>query len=303
MFYGVPQGSILGPIMFLVFFNDFPEYLSHCEVVKFADDTVIYVSGDNLETIEDKLSKDLTSISNFFDENDLIINLKKGKTESMLFGTARKVNKNIDGLQLRFKHQKLHSTNAYKYLGVRLYPTLSFNDHFNTLYKKASSRIRLMHRLNKHLTAKASLSVYQSVVVPLLTYCGVVNINLSNTQIKKLQSLESRAIEIIQLCNTNYDIFKVSSIHNTIKKRACTLVYECLHGNLCSNFRNYFELMNHGKATRNNKINVKLPRVKLCVARNSFYYMSAKLYNNLPSHIKSTRCKQSFKKQIDLFYR
>ena len=76
---GVPQGSILGPIMFLVFFDDFDQILKNSSVIKFADDTVIYVSDKNLESIERKLNEDLVRIHEYFKENELIINLKNQK--------------------------------------------------------------------------------------------------------------------------------------------------------------------------------------------------------------------------------
>eukprot|EP00794_Sanderia_malayensis_P004205 gene4205-4766_t len=76
---GVPQGSILGPLLFIIFFNDFPDCVKHSRVVKYADDTVIYVNGKEKENIELLLNQDLKSVAEYFDSNELIINLKRGK--------------------------------------------------------------------------------------------------------------------------------------------------------------------------------------------------------------------------------
>lgn len=78
---GVPQGSILGPLLFLILFNDFPDILKKADVVEFADDTVIYVSSNKISQIEEMLNNDLKNISSYFRENELVINLKPGKTE------------------------------------------------------------------------------------------------------------------------------------------------------------------------------------------------------------------------------
>ena len=85
---GVPQGSILGPLLFLISFNDAVEVVEHSSILKYADDTVLYVAGREIDSIEDKLSKDMDNLSEWLRCNELILNLKKGKTESILFGTA-----------------------------------------------------------------------------------------------------------------------------------------------------------------------------------------------------------------------
>ena len=84
---GVPQGSILGPVMFFLYFNDLQNCLKHSRVIKFADDTVLYISNKNFYVIEEKLNEDLLYMKNYLELNELVINLKKGKSESMLFGS------------------------------------------------------------------------------------------------------------------------------------------------------------------------------------------------------------------------
>ena len=85
---GVPQGSILGPLLFLLHINDFEDTLRKSQTIMFADDTVIYYSSRSSCEIEQCLNDDLKNIATYFEANDLIINLDKGKTESMLFGTS-----------------------------------------------------------------------------------------------------------------------------------------------------------------------------------------------------------------------
>ena len=88
---GVPQGSILGPLLFLIHFNDFEDTLKRCQTIMFADDTVIFCSSKSSSQIEKYLNDDLKNVAKYLEANDLIINLNKGKTESMLFGTAAKL--------------------------------------------------------------------------------------------------------------------------------------------------------------------------------------------------------------------
>ena len=93
---GVPQGSILGPLLFLMFFNDFEKCLKRSQSLNFADDTVVYIHGKTKDIAESQLNEDqLVKIimSTYFKTNQLIINLNKGKTETMIFGTSSRLSK------------------------------------------------------------------------------------------------------------------------------------------------------------------------------------------------------------------
>ena len=123
VFTGVPQGSILGPLLFLIHFNDVHKPLQLSRIVTYADDTVIFTSASDLDAIQSSLSEDINRRSSWFRENELIINLKKGKTEVMLFGTAKRLSL-FHGRQLNLtvNGSSITSTTTYKYLGVHLDP-------------------------------------------------------------------------------------------------------------------------------------------------------------------------------------
>ena len=82
----------MGPLLFLIFFNDVHSPLRHCKIITYADDTVIFTSSNNFDAIQDHLSQDLGCLSKWFRDNELLFNLKKGKTEVMLFGTSKRLN-------------------------------------------------------------------------------------------------------------------------------------------------------------------------------------------------------------------
>ena len=87
--YRVPQGSILGPLLFLILINDLSKVVKACKIQLYADDTVVYMSHKSLSEVENALTNDMTNVTKWLEINRLIINLKKGKTEAMLFGTAK----------------------------------------------------------------------------------------------------------------------------------------------------------------------------------------------------------------------
>ena len=144
---GVPQGSILGPLLFLIFFNDFTDHLQKTNAVMYADDSVIYCSGKSVSSIEEDLNSDLESIKAYFDANELVINMNVGKTEVMLYGTAKRISSQPRPLNLLYNQQKVNNTNCYTYLGHRIESTLTLASDFEYAYKRVAARLKLLSKL------------------------------------------------------------------------------------------------------------------------------------------------------------
>ena len=188
---GVPQGSILGPVLFVLYFNNFSKTLFKSEVLMFADNTVVFYAGKSGEEIESMLISELENIFRYFMKNDLIVNLRKGKTEALLFGTRRRLNMLHGKLALKFGPFEINSTDNYKYLGSVIDESLTLSENFNCSYKKASSRICLLNALRPNLDNKTSTLIYTTMVTPLLMFNSLINPNLTVTQINRFTSLDN----------------------------------------------------------------------------------------------------------------
>ena len=111
---------MLGLLLFSIFANNILDVLRNSRIIKYADDTVLYVAGNDIEIIESHLieSDDLNLLAEWFKENELILNLKKVKTEAIIFGTARCSAMLIRGLEIKCQHCTVNVTTSYRFLGV-----------------------------------------------------------------------------------------------------------------------------------------------------------------------------------------
>ena len=110
----------------------------------YADDTAIYYSHKSIKQIEVKLQANLTNITSWLEDNRLVINMKKGKTETMLFGTEKRLsNLNNQRIDIEYNGLKVNFTSCYKFFEIHLKPSLNIKDHVNKAYRKASGQGRI----------------------------------------------------------------------------------------------------------------------------------------------------------------
>ena len=137
---GVPQGSILGPLLFVIYVNDLHLALESCNSMMYADDTVIYYASSDSKIIENTMNKEISKIAGWFQESFLVLNLNKGKAEFVLYGTTQRL-KGAPGVKILINGTEVSSSEVYEYLGVSVERSLSFSEHFIKVYRKAVNRV------------------------------------------------------------------------------------------------------------------------------------------------------------------
>ena len=297
---GVPQGSVLGPLLFNIFINDFFYFIHESDVCNFADDNSIYTSGKTIEEVTCKLERDMKIAMQWFRDNSMAANPKK--FQLMFLGTKNIVKKclNIDG-------NKCISTTSILLLGINIDWKLSFNNHVNVICSKAATKLKALYRLRSNLTSAQKVILYNCFIRSLFNYCPVVwmfcgktaNANINNIQRKALQTLYNDF-------NSSYDDLLQKGNHLTIHDmNKCHLlveVYKCIH-NINPPFLNTFEQKYTNRNLRIKNL-LKLPKASTkSWGLHSFSYRGSRSWNDLPDDIKELNSVVRFKsslKDIDL---
>ena len=202
---GVPQGSVLGPLFFLVYINDIQGALQETNLRLYADDTVLYHSGVNATEATKPLQKGLDKFCEWCTSNKLSVNAQK--TKVMAFGSRSKVKK-AKNLAVFMNGEKLQTVPTYKYLGLILDSTLNYNHHIMTVVRTVLHKMTLLAKMKKYLKTDVAVHIYKSLLLPYLDYSDIVFHRSNSGNLDKLQRLQNRCLRICLGVERNFDSMK-----------------------------------------------------------------------------------------------
>ena len=161
---GVPQGSILGPLLFLLYVNDMPQSVS-CDLLLYADDSCLVFTDKSFENIENNLNKNFNSLCEWFVDNKLSIHFGEDKTKSILFGTKRRL-KGLRELNIRHKDIEIKQNYQVEYLGCLLENSLSGESMALQALTKINGRLKFLYRNQSFLTASLKRLLCNALIQP-----------------------------------------------------------------------------------------------------------------------------------------
>ena len=261
MKFGVPQGSVLGPLLFLIYINDLRNAIYHSTVHHFADDTNLLYINRNLKTIQNKINKDLKSLCTWLRANK--ISLNASKTELIIFRDPRK--KITYNMKIKINGEKLTPCSSVKYLGIYIDQHLNWNIHLAELKPKLSRAVGMLSKLRYFVNNETLRMVYFGIFSSLLSY-GAQIWGQHNAVSKKLQILQNKAVRIMLFQpprTSSSPLLKhlnILKFNDFVNLQNFLYAHDSLKGVLPIALRDKLNFLDHNHGTRLLAINAQLVR-------------------------------------------
>lgn len=306
---GVPQGTILGPLLFLIYINDLPNCLSYSRARMFADDTNLTYASNNIYDINHRLNEDLANVGEWLSANRLTLN--QSKTEFMLIGSYQRINTFQSTPSLVIDNVPIRQVTHTKSLGIHIDENLAWNVQIAKLSKKVASGIGALKRIKPFVPHSTLKLIYNCLVQPHFDYCSVVWDTCGSSLADKLQKLQNRAARV--LTSSNYDtnaeyLFEKLGWKNLAFQRRIAkaiMMYKSLNGlapdYLSEMFVDRSRVTNYTLRDTSGKLAVPQPRTNFL--KNSFSYSGAVLWNSLPNELRQVNTLRKFKSDCSNFIR
>ena len=291
--YGVPQGSILGPLLFNIFICDMFYFLEEFDIANYADDTTPFCGGVNHDEVVNNLEMSSSILFKWLKDNQMKINTDK--SHLLLSGNETMIS-NIDGHEIESEKQQ-------ELLGVVIDSRLTFETHINNVCKKVSQKLNALARISSYMGTKKRQMIMKSFITSQFGYCPLIWMFHSRGLNHKINSLHKRALRITFSDNdlTFEDLLikdnSVSVHHRNLQLLATEMFksYNCLSPNIIN------EIFEHNTSTYNlrNRNFYRSRKVNSVYnGTESLSYLGPKIWDLVPPEIKESENLEVFKKRI-----
>ena len=300
---GVPQGSVLGPLFFLLYINDIINCLSHSKPTLFADDTSLLLHDKNLKTVIELAENDLRNTYDWLVANQLSLSWEK--TNFIIFHSPKKKIDNITDLKVY--ENSIKRVKSVKYLGMCIDEELKWDEHVNNLCSTLSRNFSMFYSIRSLLTDDLKRQLYFSMVYSRILYGIVLYGVCRNTLLNKVQVIQNKLLKVLYKLPTRTDTDLLHSNLNFLKvKDICKFqiqifVYESINKTCIPQFQNYYSFLQdhneHRMVTRHRDQLYRAPFSNQYGELRLKRY-GAVLWNSLSNSIRNSQSLKTFKKAI-----
>ena len=299
---GVPQGSLLGPLLFIIYINDFCKSSDILSFILFADDSNLFYSHKNPNTLVNIVNSELIKVTQWIRANKLSLNIQK--TKYMLFSHSLNTlpQNNV------FDDAPLEAVSSIKFLGVTVDNKLSWRQHIDNICKIISRNIGIINKLKFHFPPSSLLMLYSSLILPYLNYGILVWGNTHQTLLDRLLLLQKKSLRIIHnsafLSHTDPLFFdsRLLKINDLYLFHLGQFMYKYNSNTLPHVFDAMFSLnrsFHHYPTRRSDEFH--LPLFRTVLAKKTFKYDGPRFWNSLTEDIKNKPSLNSFKKKLKIY--
>ena len=297
IFRGVPQGSILGPILFNIFINDLIFFIQETEVCNFADDTTIYSCSLNYKEAAHKLSNDTHIVLNWFKVNSMVAN--PGKFQIMFLGSK------IDNSKITFaiENKQIKCKREVKLLGITIDEKLTFTKHIANICSLANNRLRALTRIRRYLSKEQTKYLSEAYIISAFKYCPLIWMfcnKTSNNQINKIHKRTLRLVYEMQDANFEDLLLKDNSwnVHESNIHTLLIEIYKSINNLSPPIMKDFFDLKNTRYDLRSKQL-LKLPETSTSrYGTQALCFKGSLIWNKVPNKIKGIDNTEDFKKHI-----
>ena len=306
---GVPQGSILGPLLFIIFINSLPLSITSIPGTKismYADDTMIMFDGTTPDNIESDMVNGINQVIQWLINHKLTLNVSK--TKFMIFGSRPRI-PTFSRVQITLNDMSIERVHLYKYLGVILDEHMSWSEHIDYTAKKISMKIGFLRRSAKPCLPNSTFKMLSSaMIMPLFDYCDVAWSSCSHCYSDKLLKLHNRLARLILNAHPRSHIQELqralswSSLPARWENHRLYEVFKCLNNLSPAYLKSRFDKPCHSTNTRaKSNGSLHLPVVpKTNAARHTFQYLGTLGWNKLTTAQRQAKSLNQFKSLIAL---